>query len=236
LKALAVSIFAAIAVAASVSVLTIPCVLIRLFEPSGRGSNAVIQLWARFLLRLGGIRVTTLDAPRIPGGPVVFAVNHASALDIPVLFAGLPAFRIVYKRSLALVPFLGWSLWAGRHVAIDRANPFKARRSLDAAAQRIHDGTSVVVFPEGTRATGGETLPFKRGSFVLAIKAGVPVVPVSIVGVKQRLPRGLGSLTPGEVTLRVHAPLQTAGRDPESAGELAETVRGIVTRGLQEPA
>lgn len=235
MKSLATALFVSIGVAASVGILTFPCVLIGLFDTSGRGSNAVIQFWARLLLRMGRLRVTTLDAQRIPAGPAVFAVNHASALDIPVLFVGLPEFRIVYKRSLALVPFLGWSLWAGRHIAIDRANPFKARRSLDAAARRIHDGTSVVVFPEGTRANPGEILPFKRGSFVLAIQAGVPVVPVSLVGVKKRLPGGLGSFTSGEVTLRVHEPVPTLGRAPESAGELAETVRGIVASGLKEP-
>ena len=232
-KSLAVGIFAATSIVVTVTLLSVPCALIGLFDTSGRSSNAVIQFWARLLMRLGGIRVTTRDGERIPAGPVVFAANHVSALDIPVLFVGLPAFRIVYKRSLGLIPFLGWSLWAGRHIAIDRANPFKARRSLEAAARRIRDGTSVVVFPEGTRATGGEILPFKRGSFVLAIQAGVPIVPVSLVGVRRRLPRGLGSLTSGEVTLRVHEPLETLGRDPESAGELAEVVRGMVLRGLE---
>jgi 1-acyl-sn-glycerol-3-phosphate acyltransferase len=234
-KSLAVGIFAGAAIVLTVAVLSVPCVLVGLFDRSGRASNAVIRFWARLLLRIGGIRVKMLDGGRIPAGPVVFASNHASALDIPVLFGGLPAFHIIYKRSLGLIPFLGWSLWAGRHIAIDRANPFKARRSLEVAAQRMSNGISVVVFPEGTRATGGEILPFKRGSFVLAIQAGVPVVPVSLVGVKQRMPSRLGSLTPGEVTVRVHEPVETRGRDPESAGELAELVRGIVTRGLCEP-
>jgi len=234
-KALAVGIFAGTVLVVTIGLLALPCVLMGLFDRSGGASNVVIRFWSRLLLRIGGIRVRTLDEQLIPAGPVVFAANHASALDIPVLFATLPEFRIVYKRSLALIPCVGWALWAGRHIAIDRANPFRARRSLDAAARRVHDGTSVVVFPEGTRATGGEILPFKRGSFLLAIQAGVPIVPVSLVGVKLRLPRGLASLTPGEVTLRVHAPVETRGRAPESAGELAEDVRGIVTRGLQGP-
>jgi 1-acyl-sn-glycerol-3-phosphate acyltransferase len=216
-------------------VLTAPCVLLRFADWSGGASNDVIRFWARLLLRIGGVRVRTLGVERIPEGPVVFAANHASVLDIPVLFACLPPFRIIYKRSLGLIPLVGWALWAGRHVAIDRANPFKARRSLAAAAERIRDGASVVVFPEGTRATGGELLPFKRGSFVLAMQAGVPIVPLSLVGVKSRLPRGLGSLTPGEVTLRVHDPIPTRGRDPETAGELAESVRAIVGGGLVEP-
>ena len=217
------------------SVLCLPCVLLGLFDRSGRASNDVIRRWARLLLRTGGIRVRTLGAERIPKGPAVFAANHASALDIPVLFDALPNdFRIIYKRSLGRVPMVGWALWAGRHVAIDRANPFKAHQSLAAAADRIRHGTSVVVFPEGTRASGGEILPFKRGSFLLAIQAGVPLVPVSLIGVKQRIPKGLGSLTRGEVTIRIHDPIATQGRDPESAAGLAESVREIVIRGLSE--
>lgn len=194
----------------------------------------MIRLWAHVLLRVGRIRVQIEGGERLPRGPAVFAANHASVLDIPVLFGGLPSeFRIIYKRSLALIPILGWALWAGRHVAIDRANPFKAKRSLDAAAGRIRQGTSVVMFPEGTRASGGQILPFKRGGFVLAIQAGVPLVPLSLVGVKQRMPNGLGSVNPGEVVIRIHPPLETQGRDPEAAAELALEVRAIVTRGLE---
>jgi len=234
-KALAVGTFAGLAVGLSTTVLGVPCILLGFVDRSGRASNWMIRLWARLLLRLGGIRVRILGAERVPAGPAVFAANHASALDIPVLFAALPCeFRIIYKRSLGLIPLMGWSLWAGRHVAIDRANPFKARRSLVAAAERIRGGTSVVVFPEGTRATGGELLPFKRGSFLIAIQAGVPLVPVSLVGVKRRIPRGLASLTPGEVTLRIHEPIETSGRDPETAAQLAEQVRATVVAGLEE--
>jgi 1-acyl-sn-glycerol-3-phosphate acyltransferase len=234
-KALAVGTFAGLAVGVLTLVLGIPCILLGFVDRSGRASNALIKLWARLLLRLGGIRVHILGAERAPSGPAVFAANHASALDIPVLFAVLPHdFRIIYKRSLGYVPLVGWSLWAGRHVAIERANPFKARRSLAAAAERIRGGTSVVVFPEGTRASGGELLPFKRGSFLLAIQAGVPLVPVSLVGVKRRIPRGLGSLTPGEITIRIHEPIGTSGRDPETAAELASCVRAIVMNGLSE--
>jgi 1-acyl-sn-glycerol-3-phosphate acyltransferase len=233
-KALAVGTFAGLAVGLSTAVLGVPCILLGFVDRSGRASNWMIRQWARLLLRLAGIRVHILGAERVPAGAVVFAANHASALDIPVLFAALPhEFRIIYKRSLGLIPIMGWSLWAGRHVAIDRANPFKARRSLAAAAERIRGGTSVVAFPEGTRATGGELLPFKRGSFLLAIQAGAPLVPVTLVGVKRRIPRGLSSLTPGEVTIRIHEPIETAARDPETAAQLAEEVRATVVRGLE---
>jgi 1-acyl-sn-glycerol-3-phosphate acyltransferase len=114
-------------------------------------------------------------------------------------------------------------------VSIDRSNPFRARRSLERAAVRIREGTSVAVFPEGTRSPDGTLRPFKRGSFVLAANAGVPVVPVSLEGVKTVAPRGLVSLRPGRVRLRVHGALPSAGRDAEA---LAGEVRGVVASGL----
>jgi 1-acyl-sn-glycerol-3-phosphate acyltransferase len=213
--------------------LTPATVFLRLLDGSGRRANEVIRLWGRLLLKTGGIRVEVTGAERVPAGPVVFAANHASYLDIPIMFGGLPReFRIIYKRSLAAVPFLGWSLWAGRHLAIDRANPFKARRALAAAAERIHAGTSVVVFPEGTRTGDGDLLPFKRGSFVLALEAKVPVVPVSIVGAKQRMPNGFGSLCSGIVSIRIHDPIPTADRPAESGQALAQEARAVVQRGL----
>jgi 1-acyl-sn-glycerol-3-phosphate acyltransferase len=118
------------------------------------------------------------------------------------------------------------------HVGIDRGNPFRARKSLEAAALRIHHGTSVAVFPEGTRSPDAGVRPFKRGSFVLALEAGVPVVPVSLLGVKRVVPRGIATLTPGTVRLVIHPPVSTAGRDADSAASLAEEVRRVVAAGV----
>ena len=175
-----------------------------------------------------------VGAENVPEGPAVFAVNHTSALDIPLLFGKLPAeFRIIHKKSLYWTPIVGWYLLVGRHIGIDRQNPFRAKQSLAAAALRIHNGTSVVAFPEGTRSRDGRLQPFKRGSFVLAQDAGVPVVPVSLVGVKARVPRGLQSIAPGPVTLKIHPPISTAGREAE---EVAEEVRAIILRDCEESA
>jgi 1-acyl-sn-glycerol-3-phosphate acyltransferase len=142
----------------------------------------------------------------------------------------------VYKSSLSLLPLLGWAIWLGGHVPIDRRNAFRARRSLDRAARRIREGTSVVVFPEGTRSPDGAVRRFKRGSFGLAIAAGVPVVPVSLVGVKNVVPRGLASVRPGRVRVVVHPPVPVAGRQPAEAEALAEEVRRIVAAGCDGAA
>ncbi len=176
------------------------------------------------------VRVAGLE--HAPSGPAVYAANHASALDILVVFGHLPMdFRIVYKKSLSLVPLVGWAIQLGGHVPIDRSHPFRARRSLDAAARRIRAGTSVVVFPEGKRSPDETVRRFKRGSFGLAIEAGVPVVPVSLAGVKAVVPRGLSSVRPGTVHVRLHPPVSVAGRSAEEAEALAEDVRKIVAAG-----
>src|SRR6185436_2892582 len=107
--------------------------------------------------------------------------------------------------------------WAADHVPIERSSPFRAKRSLDRAAVRIRAGTSVALFPEGTRRGTRGLGMFKRGSFLLAIDAGVPVVPVSLAGVGRLVPEGLASLRGGTVSLRLHAPVATAGRGPDEA-------------------
>jgi 1-acyl-sn-glycerol-3-phosphate acyltransferase len=208
-----------------------PALLGGLLDRSGRTPHAIARLWARIITFSCGIHVETQGLASLPE-PAVFAVNHASAFDIPLLFGFLPAsFRIVYKRSLSLVPFIGWYLFLGGHVAIDRANPFRAKRSLEKSAERIRRGTSVVVFPEGTRSSDGRVGHFKRGSFSLALDAGVPVVPVSLVGVKDVVPRGVLSVRPGRVGLVAHAPIPTAGLSAEDAMRLAEEARVVVARG-----
>jgi 1-acyl-sn-glycerol-3-phosphate acyltransferase len=219
---------APIALVATGAYATAGCVA-ALVDHSGRATRGIGGAWSRALLRLFrvGVRVSGLE--HVPAGPAVYAANHASVLDILVLFGHLPVdFRIVYKKSLSLIPLVGWAIRLGGHIPIDRSNAFRARRSLDTAARRIRGGTSVVVFPEGTRSPDGAVRHFKRGSFGLAINAGVPVVPVSLVGVKAVVPRGLTRVRPGTVGVVVHPPVPVAGRSPDEAEALAEEVRRIV--------
>jgi 1-acyl-sn-glycerol-3-phosphate acyltransferase len=212
-----------------------PAIAAGLVDRTGRLCHDVARLWGRLVLGALGVRVSVSGAENVPAGPAVFAANHASALDIPILFGHLPApFRIIHKRSLHLIPVIGWILYLGGHIGIDRGNAFRARRSLEAAAVRIRRGTSVAVFPEGTRSPDGEVKLFKRGSFVLALNAGAPVVPVSLRGVKRVAPRGLPSLAPGTIEMVVHSPIAASGRGPEAAEELAKRVRGVVIAGCRE--
>jgi 1-acyl-sn-glycerol-3-phosphate acyltransferase len=211
--------------------LGIPATLAGLVDRRGDLSWRIARSWGRVVLQAWGVRVVVLGAAP-PPGPVIYAVNHGSVLDIPVLFAYLPgSFRIVHKSSLYLIPLIGLYLYCAGHIGIDRSKAFRARKSLERAAQRIAGGTSVAVFPEGTRSSDGTVHSFKKGSFVLAIEAGVPVIPVSLAGVKRVAPQGLLRLRPGELAMTLHAPVPTSGRGVEEAAALAEQVRGIVARG-----
>ena len=214
------------------AVLTATASLAGLVRPGA--VQTLSRVWSGLLLRLFRVDVLTQGREHVPGGAAVYAANHSSSLDILVVLAHLPAdVRIIYKKSLSLVPLLGWSIAVGGHIPIDRSNPFRARRSLQRAAERIRGGTSVLVFPEGTRSSDGAVRHFKRGSFSLALEAGVPVVPVSLVGVKALVPRGLASLRPGRLTLRVHPAIPVSGKSKDDAEALAEETRRVVAFGCE---
>ena len=196
-------------------------------------SRRMTAIWARLVLRSLGVDVSVSGAERCPPGPAVYAANHTSVIDIPILFGFLPVdFRIIHKRSLYLVPVLGQYLYVSGHIGIHRGSAFRARRGLELAALRIRSGTSVVVFPEGTRSPEGAVGAFKRSIFLPALEAGVPVVPLSLVGVKD-VARGGLNVRAGRVRLLVHPPIPTAGRDVEEAGALAEEVRAVVMTGCE---
>lgn len=179
------------------------------------------------LMRATGIELVVEGADQLlPGESVVFVSNHLSWIDIWVLLVGLPGtVRFVFKKELRRVPFLGASAHAMGHIEIDRANRTSAFAAYHQAAGQIRGGTSAIVFAEGTRSRTGRLLPFKKGPFVLAIAAQVPVVPVCVVGAYELLPSGSISPKPGRVTVRIGRPIATAGYSYEARDELAARAR-----------
>ncbi|MBI2219733.1 MAG: 1-acyl-sn-glycerol-3-phosphate acyltransferase [Acidobacteria bacterium] len=194
----------------------------------GRIAHGCARAWSRLILVTTGVRVTLGERAALdPHASYIFASNHQSIYDIPIVFASLPRqLRIIAKASLGHVPFLGWHLkWTG-HLLVDRERPGPA--VLKKMARLVADGASLIVFPEGTRSRDGVVAPFKGGLFLLAIDAGMPIVPVSIAHSRHVMLKGRLMTCPGGVTLTVHEPIPTAGLQRGDARALAERVREIV--------
>jgi 1-acyl-sn-glycerol-3-phosphate acyltransferase len=210
--------------------------LVSLFDSSGRVQHLCARWWARTLLLVSGVRVTVRGAEHLElGRTYVFASNHQSYFDIPVAFGYLPAnFRIMAKASLFPIPFLGWHLRRSGHLPIARDNPRRAARSFLAAAGHVREGTSVFVFPEGGRSPDGRIAEFKAGTFLLAIKGGVPVIPVTLNGTRAILRMNSFHVHPGRVELILHPPVSTAGMDSHSAEALCARVRSIISSAFDE--
>jgi 1-acyl-sn-glycerol-3-phosphate acyltransferase len=162
-----------------------------------------------------------------PKRSYVFAANHQSIYDIPILFASLPfQLRIISKESIGRIPFMGWHLQRTGHVLVDRAKP--GAGVVKKMARLVAQGHSLIVFPEGTRSTDGTVARFKGGPFVIALQAGLPVVPITLVGSRHVMFRGDVTVRPGRVKLVVHDPIETAGVPRDHARDFAASVREIV--------
>jgi 1-acyl-sn-glycerol-3-phosphate acyltransferase len=186
--------------------------------------------WARDILSAAGTPVVASGREHIPRDqPVIYASNHSSMFDIWALFATLPgSVRFVAKRELFRIPILGRAMLAVGHVPIDRTARKSAFEAYDEAARMIRGGTSVVVFPEGTRSRTGELLPFKNAPFGLAIAAQVPIVPVYVHHTFEILPKGAWRLRPRPIRLVVGQPISTAGLRPEDRERLRDAVRAAM--------
>ncbi|HEX5482939.1 MAG TPA: lysophospholipid acyltransferase family protein [Terriglobia bacterium] len=196
------------------------------FDSQGRWQHGCARTWSRLILKTSRIRLEITGLENIPRETVIFCSNHPSAMDIPILFVSLPLqFRFVAKRSLFNIPFLGWHLWRSGHIPVERDRPHKAMKSLDQAAERIRAGCSVVLFPEGHRSREGGLGKFKAGSFYLAIKAGVPVVPVTISGSRAVLKPDSIHVKPGIVEITIHPPVTTANLAIDEVESLSANIR-----------
>lgn len=188
--------------------------------------------WSQRLLRAAGISVGTVGHERVPTDqPVVYVSNHQSWFDILSLAATIPGtVRFVSKRELAKVPVLGRAMRKAGHIFIDRYNRQKAFGAYEETAQVIRAGMSAVVFAEGTRSRTGRLQPFKKGPFVFAIAAQVPVVPVYCAGTFEIMPKGTIRVRPKPVTLYFGEPIATAGMDYDDRERLLHATRGAIER------
>jgi 1-acyl-sn-glycerol-3-phosphate acyltransferase len=218
------------------------CALLTGWIPLPRGGRVFYfwaSLWSRLLLLTSGVRwrVERL-APLDPRRAYVFLCNHQSLYDIPVLLVSLPLpARFMAKRELFSIPLFGWALRYGGFIPVDRGAARGARESFRAATARLARGRSVLLFPEETRSRDGRLLPFKRGGFLLAQKAGLPVVPVGIRGTLGVRTRDSYRIHPGRVLVRYGAPIEP-GVGRRATGELVDRVRAAIAElaGVEAPA
>jgi 1-acyl-sn-glycerol-3-phosphate acyltransferase len=203
-------------------------VLSALVDRRGNFAHRCARAWSWLILKTSGVEVAVEGLDRLdPSRSYVFAANHQSIYDIPIVFANLPfQLRILSKDSIGRVPFLGWHLrWTG-HVLVDRSK--SGAGTVRKMARLVAQGHSLIVFPEGTRSVDGSVARFKGGPFLIALQAGLPVVPISIVGSRHVMFRGEVMVRPGRVTVIVHDPIETAGVARDAAREFASSVRDIV--------
>jgi 1-acyl-sn-glycerol-3-phosphate acyltransferase len=216
--------------------LGIPGILLCLLVPGGAALMPLARVWSWLVMKTARVRwKATYDPAFDTGKAAVYAANHQSQFDIPALVLAMPVdFRVVAKRSLLYVPVFGWALWLAGFIFIDRSNREQAIKGLDRAAGRLRRGTSVAIFAEGTRSPDGTLLPFKRGGFVLAIQAGVPVVPVTITGGRGVMPKGRLRIRPGTIEVHFGAPIETRDYTYESREVLIARVRSAIEDQLRK--
>lgn len=179
-----------------------------LFDSTGRIYTWHARLWARAALALNGVNVTLAGTEHLKDGPAIFMSNHQSNFDILALIAVLPRqLHWIAKKELFDIPVFGPSMRRGGYIPLDRGNGRKALQSMDEAAATIHQGKSVLLFPEGTRTEDGNLLPFKRGGFILARKAAVPVIPITINGSGRINPANQIRLYSGNIHITMHPPV-----------------------------
>ena len=207
-----------------------------LFDRHGHFAHGCARAWSWLILKTTGVRVRVEGLERItPGTTYVFVSNHQSIYDIPVIFSSLPfQLRIIAKESLGNFPFLGWHLRRAGHLLVDRSNP--DRSGIIARWRRlVADRISLIIFPEGTRSSDGRVGRFKAGSFLLALEAGLTVVPLSISGSINVMKKGGVTTRPGHVRLLVHAPVaapKIASPSVSDARAFASQIEDIVRSGV----
>ena len=195
---------------------------------------------AQLGLRIAGVRPRAEGLENIPSGVCVYVSNHVSNLDPPVVIGRIPRrVAMLAKREVFRMPLLGWAMRLGKFIPVNRSNPSAARASVRLAQRYLRQGISFVIFAEGTRSPDGRLGEFKRGGFLLAIEAGAPIVPVTVIGTQRLLPRHAFFIRPGEARVVFHPAVTAADYSPAGRKELAERIRAAVASALppdQQPA
>ncbi len=212
--------------------------LTSLFDSKGRAQHQIARIWSRMLLGVSGVKMRIEGLEKIdPGGCYVFVANHRSLMDIPVVMAHIPLqVRFFAKKGLFLIPIMGTHLRRAGHLPVVKDDPRASLRSMSDAARIIRQsGISVLLFPEGGRGTDG-LKEFKEGAAYVAIKAGVPIVPIAMLGTREVLPMGSMQIMSGVVELRIGNPIPTENYTLKDRALLTQMMREKVAELIGESA
>lgn len=218
-------------------VLGTTAVLVSFFTKTGDGVHLVAQWWGRSILWVSGVKVTVRGMEHIdPLRSAIYMSNHQSNYDIPVFFSALPIqFRWLAKAELFKIPIFGQGMRGAGYISIDRRDSKSAMLSLKRAAESIRKGTSVLIFPEGTRSDDGSLLPFKAGGFVLALESGVPIVPMAVQGTLAIMRKGTKTIRRNHVTLTIRPAIDPTVYTRKTKNELIERVRASILEAAMNP-
>jgi 1-acyl-sn-glycerol-3-phosphate acyltransferase len=189
----------------------------------------------RVTMHIAGIHIRAEGTENIPAGVCIFASNHASNIDPVALVPHIPRrVALLAKKEVFRVPILSKALHLAKLVPVDRADKEAAAESVDTAIKYLKEGLSFLVYPEGTRSRDGHLMPFKKGTFVMAIRAGVSVVPISLVGTQRLMRKGDWTIHPGDVVVRFGAAIDAAKYCADQRDDLRKRVQDLVAAGLPE--
>ena len=202
-----------------------------LFDKDGKLQHAIAQRWGRAVVAISGAKLTVLNGERLDGGVAVYASNHLSYMDTPVIFGALPfQFRIVARHELFKLPFIGWYLRRSGQLAVNVTNPRASIASLGAAVKTLRAGMPLFIFPEGGRTESGHLETLLNGPAFMAIRAQVPIVPIALVGTYELLPIHTVEFHPVPVKLVVGEPIQTTGYSIKQVDELTAVLGETIAR------
>lgn len=212
--------------------------LISVVDKKGRAQHRIARFWARSAVRICLAKLKIEGAENFRKFPVaVYASNHTSYMDTPVIFASIPfQFRILAKKELWRWPLIGWYLGRSGQMPIDIENPHATLSSLGGAVKTLRAGMPLFVFPEGGRTPNGELRPFLSGAAYLAIRAQVPLVPIALTGVYDLLPMHTRHFYHSKLTLCVGEPIETKGMTVRQNGELTERLRSAIAEMVEHQA
>lgn len=204
---------------------------------NAKWGNYPAKAWSRILVTLSLVRVKVHGSHNIdPNGSYIFVANHQSIYDIPLVYGWLDNnFKWIMKKELRRLPFIGKTCALMGHIFIDRSNPMRAKQSLEIAKQNLKRGnSSVFLFPEGTRTRNGQLLHFKRGAFTIARDLHLPIVPITIIGAYDAIPKGLNYITPGTIEMVIHAPIDTTHLNDDNLNETIKQVKDTIQTSLNQ--